>query len=42
MVSSYLCAGPQFQEDVIDLVLEPSTKHLVGFIQHKHFDVLRS
>lgn len=42
MFTSYLCAAPQFQEDVIDLVLEPSTKHFISLIQHEHFDVLRS
>ena len=40
VLSSYLCAAWQFQEDVIDLVLESSTKHLISLIQHKHFDVL--
>ena len=26
-------------EDVVDLILESSRQHLVGFIQNKHLDV---
>lgn len=42
MFGSYLYAVGQFEEDVIDLVLKPSTKHLVSLVQHKHFDGLGS
>lgn len=33
-----VCA--QLLEDLIDLILEPSTQHFVGLIQNKHLDVL--
>mmetsp|Transcript_12945 Transcript_12945/g.22833 ORF Transcript_12945/g.22833 Transcript_12945/m.22833 type:complete len:225 (-) Transcript_12945:375-1049(-) len=29
-------------EDVINLVLEPTGQHLIGFIQHKHLDGVRT
>lgn len=36
---THLNVGAQFLEDLIDLILEPSTQHLVSFIQYKHLDV---
>lgn len=33
-----VCA--QFLEDLIDLILEPSTQHLISLIQNKHLDIL--
>lgn len=35
---TYLNVCAQFLEDLIDLILEPSTQHLIGFIQNKHLD----
>ena len=38
--AAYLGVRGQLLEDLIDLVLEPSTQHLIGFIQSKLLDVL--
>lgn len=35
---SYLNVCAQFLEDLIDLILEAATQHLIGFIQNKHLD----
>ena len=37
---TYLRAGGELLEDLVDLVLEPSTQHLICLVQHKHLDVL--
>lgn len=42
VAQSYLSAARQLLEDLIDLVFEPSTQHLVGLIQHKHLDAFGS
>lgn len=42
LLSSHLYAACELLEDLINLVLEPSTEHLISLIQHKHFDVFRS
>ena len=34
-----LNVGLEFPEHVVDLVLEPSGQHFVGFIQDKHPDI---
>ncbi len=34
-----LAVGGHLPEDIVDLVLESSRQHLVGFVQHKHPDV---
>lgn len=36
---TYLNVCAQFLEDLIDLILEPSTQHLISFIQNKHLDI---
>lgn len=33
-----VCA--QFLEDLIDLIFEPSTQHLISLVQNKHLDIL--
>lgn len=35
---TYLNVCTQFLEDLIDLIFEPSTQHLISFIQNKHLD----
>lgn len=35
---TYLNICAQFLEDLIDLILEPSTQHLISFIQNKHLN----
>lgn len=35
-----LRAGGELLEDLVDLVLETTTQHLISLIQHKHLDVL--
>ena len=35
---TYLNVCAQLLEDLIDLIFEPSTQHLVSFIQNKHLD----
>lgn len=37
-VNPYLNVCAQFLEDLIDLIFETSTQHLVSFIQNKHLD----
>ena len=37
--SADLDARLQFPEDVVDLVLESSGQHLIGFIQNKDLDI---
>lgn len=36
--NTYLNVCAQFLEDLIDLIFEPSTQHLISFIQNKHLD----
>lgn len=38
MSVSYLNVCAQFLEDLVDLIFEATTQHLIGFIQNKHFD----
>lgn len=40
--SSNLDVARQLLEDLVDLILESSTKHLISLVQHEHFDVFRS
>lgn len=40
--STNLDVARQLLEDLVDLILESSTKHLVSLVQHEHFDVFRS
>lgn len=35
---AYLNVCAQFLEDLIDLIFEASTQHLISFIQDKHLD----
>lgn len=35
---TYLNVCTQFLKDLVDLIFEPPTQHLIGFIQNKHFD----
>lgn len=37
---TYLNVCTQFLKDLIDLIFESSTQHLIGFIQNKHLDKL--
>lgn len=39
---SDLDVARQLLEDLVDLILESSTKHLISLVQHEHFDVFRS
>lgn len=39
--TTYLNVCAQLLEDFIDLILEPSTQHLICLIQDKHFDPFR-
>lgn len=38
----YLYVRGELLENIVDLVLKPSTQHLIGFVQHKHFDAFRT
>lgn len=35
---TYLNVCTQFLEDLVDLIFESSTQHLISFIQNKHLD----
>lgn len=37
---TYLNVSTQFLKDLVDLIFESPTQHLISFIQNKHLDVV--
>lgn len=40
-MSTYLHFSGQILENIVDLVLETTRQHFIGFIQHEHFYATR-